>query len=510
MRMIEYQLKVEFEWNKKIYRIINICGNNSLNDLSDIILESFNFDKDHLYLFNMDNKKYSENNYSFLADSKEKSTGVAIDSLNLSEKQKFLYLYDFGDEWTFIITIQKISVVNEHHKAVIKETYGHLNQYAAYESDITIRIDSNLSVFDIVNDFDDEIIMNGYSVLSGDVETKLKYNSNTCRFLAEIVMSSPERVVFSLPSKQVDYLRALLNMDNFLTEEDLCDVMKLSSFGLCFVEKVDFGTEIILPGQVVDIYKEYLKKKEVSKIIKMLSELETCSRFLLSKYGIVEVDELYRLILTITSCKLSMQEYILFVFTRLHYFGSFSLIKIRERDYLTFFNEYDALEVLTKREEHEEYRDLSYLALSKESCHKCSKKNFYFEYDAYKEWWEYLNFHGKLSNEAISQLLGITTYAAILQKSEESQVIEECTNIFQGCGARVTKKTIALIQALGNNMPLAVLKGRTLKKYELRENIIDAEDGSLGEDIYSNKKGNKNSKMKIENGSDNYEQLTLF
>ncbi len=51
---------------RDVYRNIEICGNSTLNQLCQIILESFNVIDEHLYEFCMDNRMYSE--YAYQSD----------------------------------------------------------------------------------------------------------------------------------------------------------------------------------------------------------------------------------------------------------------------------------------------------------------------------------------------------------------------------------------------------------------------------------------------------------
>ena len=48
---------------REVYRNIEICGDNTLNQLCQIILEAFDFIDEHLYEFCMDNRMYSEHSY---------------------------------------------------------------------------------------------------------------------------------------------------------------------------------------------------------------------------------------------------------------------------------------------------------------------------------------------------------------------------------------------------------------------------------------------------------------
>ena len=60
----QYSIKVyPAGMGREVYRNIEICGDETLDRLCQIILEAFDFDDEHLYEFCMDNRMYSENSY---------------------------------------------------------------------------------------------------------------------------------------------------------------------------------------------------------------------------------------------------------------------------------------------------------------------------------------------------------------------------------------------------------------------------------------------------------------
>lgn len=74
------------------------------------IQEAFNFDADptHLYSFFMSGKawdRYSE--YCHPEADGAPATRVRIESLSLKPGQKFLYLFDYGDQWEFEVEFLK-------------------------------------------------------------------------------------------------------------------------------------------------------------------------------------------------------------------------------------------------------------------------------------------------------------------------------------------------------------------------------------------------------------------
>lgn len=109
----------------KLWRKIQINKTATLDDLHEIILESYDFEDEHLYAFFMDNKAWSrgESYYSPYYDQGPSANNVRLCDLYLSVNRNFLYLYDFGDDWRFYITVFK-ELTEETEKPKIIDSKG--------------------------------------------------------------------------------------------------------------------------------------------------------------------------------------------------------------------------------------------------------------------------------------------------------------------------------------------------------------------------------------------------
>ena len=127
----QYSIKVyPAGMGREVYRNIEICGDETLDRLCQIILEAFDFDDEHLYEFCMDNCMYSENSYqSDPEEEDDAATDIALDKLKLNKGQKFWLHYDFGDDWMFTITVHKIDEVEESFEPRIVKSKGQIQQY---------------------------------------------------------------------------------------------------------------------------------------------------------------------------------------------------------------------------------------------------------------------------------------------------------------------------------------------------------------------------------------------
>jgi hypothetical protein len=93
----------------KVWRTIAISSENTLHDLHLAIQEAFRFDDDHLYAFYMDNRRFSDYRFEHpYSDDGPWADDAVIGDIDLAVNQQFLYLFDFGDEWHFYVTLVNI------------------------------------------------------------------------------------------------------------------------------------------------------------------------------------------------------------------------------------------------------------------------------------------------------------------------------------------------------------------------------------------------------------------
>lgn len=117
---------------RDVYCVIEISGDNSLDDLCSVILNAFHFDDDHLYEFHMDNRMHDpESSYrpKDIAIYDDMTTEIDIDSLFLIKGDQFIFHYDFGDDWIFCITVQNIENKPNSASKIIKKK-GSIKQYS--------------------------------------------------------------------------------------------------------------------------------------------------------------------------------------------------------------------------------------------------------------------------------------------------------------------------------------------------------------------------------------------
>lgn len=99
--------------HRGVWSKIKLSSQHTLHDLHNYIQGAFEFDNDHMYSFFMDGRAWSINKFTCPQDYEgPHSDEVKIGELQLYKKQKFLYLFDYGDEWRFNVEVFDIEETN--------------------------------------------------------------------------------------------------------------------------------------------------------------------------------------------------------------------------------------------------------------------------------------------------------------------------------------------------------------------------------------------------------------
>lgn len=93
------------------YRVLSIPSSKTLESLAMAILKSYDFDSDHMYGFYDNIKKWIKSTEIYTMDGEENPTGY-VDEVSIGQvfdkpKKKMLFLFDYGDEWRFIVELKK-------------------------------------------------------------------------------------------------------------------------------------------------------------------------------------------------------------------------------------------------------------------------------------------------------------------------------------------------------------------------------------------------------------------
>ena len=120
------------------YRHIRISGKSTLEELSEAILDAFDFDNDHLHAFFMSNRAWdNEDCYSsrYADDGCPDTDTCRLQFIGLEVGKKFLYIFDFGDDWRFQCKVLNILDEDTKSPEVVRSKGEPPIQYPDYNED---------------------------------------------------------------------------------------------------------------------------------------------------------------------------------------------------------------------------------------------------------------------------------------------------------------------------------------------------------------------------------------
>ncbi|WP_026526390.1 DUF7309 domain-containing protein [Butyrivibrio sp. VCD2006] len=109
-----------------VKRTIEIGGSSTLDDLCIAILNSINFDDDHLYDFDINGVIYEKMKSEFGSG---KKTNVKIYSTGIKKGSVFRLNYDYGDDWIFRIKVKDEIDEKGFIPAKVIDSKGEVEQY---------------------------------------------------------------------------------------------------------------------------------------------------------------------------------------------------------------------------------------------------------------------------------------------------------------------------------------------------------------------------------------------
>ena len=135
-----HRFKVSLRDRPDIWRIIDIKGNQMLSSLHKAIFKAFDRFEEHKYSFFLSNKPYDrESEYTSPSigtdgTSKKLATRIRIDSVELYGGPKFLYLFDYGDEWWHEVELISVTerVTRSNYPRVVKKQGKSPPQYSKH------------------------------------------------------------------------------------------------------------------------------------------------------------------------------------------------------------------------------------------------------------------------------------------------------------------------------------------------------------------------------------------
>lgn len=158
IRMNTKSYIISVSYGTGCYRHIKISGKATLDELSEAILDAFDFDNDHLHAFFMSNRAWDDSScYSsrYAEDDCPDTDNCRLQFIGLEVGKKFLYIFDFGESWEFQCKVLKVLDEDTEIPELIRTKGDAPEQYPDYDDEDEY-YDDDEYIDDADEYFDDE------------------------------------------------------------------------------------------------------------------------------------------------------------------------------------------------------------------------------------------------------------------------------------------------------------------------------------------------------------------
>ena len=114
--LFQFKIQLKHLTDPPVWRQVLVPGHFTFHRFHKVIQAAFGWGNYHLYQFSP--KGYGsqpiisfpvpDNEMDFFHEKDQDSNKIKLSDIFTIPKQKYIYIYDFGDDWTHIITLQKI------------------------------------------------------------------------------------------------------------------------------------------------------------------------------------------------------------------------------------------------------------------------------------------------------------------------------------------------------------------------------------------------------------------
>ena len=110
-----YRFRAILDANDDVFRDIEIEANNTLEDLHNVITQSFGFAGQEMASFYVSNDLWEQGEEIALFDMSDEPGSVrvmnetSIDAVTSENETKLIYVYDFLNMWTFLVELAEIA-----------------------------------------------------------------------------------------------------------------------------------------------------------------------------------------------------------------------------------------------------------------------------------------------------------------------------------------------------------------------------------------------------------------
>lgn len=489
-KYITYELKIEPKYYKDVYRIIKIDGGKTLDDLCYEILSAFDFDNDQLYMFSLSRNRHDSEGYFHPEVSGRKSASkVSLNELNLKVRNKFLFVYDFGDEWLFYITVKKIEQSDILSLTYVKEQEGGIEQYPNWDeeeweeeyeeflnktdSGNQIKIlDSNYSMVDLLsNNKPSELksIMKKLGIKPSKVSkgASKAYATEIVKYL----INNKERLLELLTPSATYLLLCIASKDDEVILSEISKTFCLDILITLGLLEVNAENEV----NAIEVTKEFYmftnffsEQKRMDRI-KQSHECQKVIIALINLYGVADFEFLHQCLCEYLKIQIDLQILEKEVIEPLEFCGEINVLEGESIKVATLFDESQTQLTLLDRNNFNVY---GYKKFEDKELSIVISEGIAGLVPSSDDLVEYFMFEKGLDPGTVAMFMAELSLLCLIAY-EKDVILEMCEERLHDYSLKLTKKAKNIILKYIQQHPCSILMGYSWDEYNSRKEKID-------------------------------------
>lgn len=461
-----YILKL-FMPGAKLYRVMEVPGDATLDELHDAIHEYMEFPTYEMYAFFPDNKLMSAAGYYAPQMRKRSAASVRLEQLHLRVEQRFLYVYDMAQIKQFYIRVEEIRDGYAPEIRLLRKN-GKLPSGIADKVELEEIVEEDTwrvrgvhaSMVEMLACNEIEALYQvAYTI---NLEVQEHWNHEELAEAIEICLHADEPMVLRmLPVEMLRMLESIWRTeDEGIIKLPYEYVLRFAMMGFLNVVQEDKGPVIEYSVFASEWIRAILETPNNLMWLETYMQWSAVARGLIRSYGIIHMDDFYHLISQYLDMQLDVDEACEFVMQRLEWNDLCHAIEVDDEWYWSIAEQEAARKILKRRQLY----DLEFKPLTYKEILANAESAGWQHVDCAQELFAALQGMAKNQEENKEMLTGIVEAMAV--GLEPHEVMDLCLPPVSKVGRPLYSKIRQILRKIRRQLPDFGLMGYTEEEAE--------------------------------------------
>lgn len=448
-----YILKL-FMPGTKIYRVMEVPGDITLEELHECIHEYMEFPTYEMYAFFPDNKMMSAGGYYAPAMRKRSAADVRLEQLHLRVEQRIMYVYDMAAMKQFYIRVEDIvdGYIDEvrllRRNGKLPTVHPDTKELETIVEEDTWRVrgvDASIEEMLACNELD-ALLQMAYTV---NLEVQEGWGHEEIAEAIGICLQQDESMVLRmLPIEMLRMLETLWRTaDDEIIKLPYEELVRLSMMGFLQIVEEEKGPVIEYSIFAREWIRAVLETPMNLMKIESYMRWTVIARGLIRTYGIVQMDDMHRLVNQYLDNKLDADDMCAFMMQRMELNDLCHALEIDDEWYWSIIEDEAARSVLNRRKMY----DIDYKRLTYKEIAANAESAGWQNVDCVQELFDALQGMAKTPDENKEMLTGIVEAMAV--GLEPHEVMELCLPPVSKMGRPLFSKIRLLLRKVRRKLP---------------------------------------------------------